>query len=56
MLAERRRLWAEVVQMLYKCFMYAGLCVDPPIIMALQMLFIAHCVPLYKYKHMTSSK
>ena len=26
MLAQHRRRWADIVQMLYKCFVFAGLC------------------------------
>ena len=37
MLAQRRRRWADVVQMLYKCFVFAGV-----ILMRYKLIFTAN--------------
>ena len=39
MLGQRRRRWAAVVQMLYKCFVFTGMCIWSEIHKA--MLFIS---------------
>ena len=42
MLVQRRRRWADVVQMLYKCFVFAGMVIVIPFAMFLSYIVYMH--------------